>query len=494
MSNYEALRSDLSRIRWVDLLESCGGVNEKYELLLAVLHTAIDYYVPWEKVTSFKSTPLPRYLRNMSEYRDCLFQETRRAGNWSRYNEFTGVFLTRLSKYLNNIEKKVVESGNLNFYRYLNRKLHDKGCIGPLKCGDLMACSPNDKANMFADQFSKSFSSEDVNVPHFSPTSDSTMNQLPWFYADQLYKRIMSWPNSSSVTPDFIPLFFIQKIADVICGPLSYIFNQSLMKGEVPARWRHSFVTPALKKEPSCDPANYRPVSITSLFCRLFEKTIKEHILEYAAVNRIIPRVQHGFVPGRSVETNMIESLEDWTAVLDNGRRCDVIYFDFAKAFDRVPHRRLLHKLEMLGFHPTLVSWISDFLHGRTFQVRVGQSFFESRRVLSGVPQGGVLSPVLFNIYTAEIPFLFDGLDVTTKMYADDVKIYKVITEAKDQERLQTAIDILSDWAKRWQLPLAPQKTKCMTIDMKSEIPSSLYTVEGVTITNVTSVRDLSLY
>ncbi|VDO45863.1 unnamed protein product, partial [Haemonchus placei] len=134
------------------------------------------------------------------------------------------------------------------------------------------ACSPADKATVFADHFSKSFTSDDFSVPEFPSSVIYTMNEVPWFYGDQLYERIMRWPRSTSVTPDFIPLVFIQNIADVIVEPLAYIFNQSLMSGEVSQRWKHSFITPVLKKEPSSDPANYRPVSITSLFCRLFEK------------------------------------------------------------------------------------------------------------------------------------------------------------------------------------------------------------------------------
>ncbi|XGW17004.1 hypothetical protein V3C99_001991 [Haemonchus contortus] len=490
--NFKDLTSDLSRIRWVELFETCNNVNEKYELLLSVLHTAIDYYVPWRKEASFKSVPLPGHLQKMSEHRDCLFLEARRTGNWSAYRRFTDIFLTRLKKFNRCVEKKIVEAGcSGSFYKYLNSKIQDKKCIGSLESGGVMVYRAQDKANVFADQFSKSFLNDDGIVPEFTSPLTCSMKEVPWFHADRLYEQIMGWPKSSSITPDFIPLSFIQQVAAVICGPLAYLFNQSLMRGEVPRRWKHSFVTPVLKKEPSSDPANYRPVSITSLFCRLFEKTIKAHILEYVAACHIIPKAQHGFIPGRSVETNMIECLEDWTSGLDNNCCSDVVYFDFAKAFDRVSHKKLLYKLTILGFHPVLVRWVSSFLSGRTFQVRVGHTYSEIRDVLSGVPQGGVLSPVLFNIFTSEIPSLFDGLDVRTKMYADDVKIYKTITQTEDTEDLQQAITLLNDWTKLWQLPLAPHKTMCMRIGASPELALSPYVLDGVTISHVDVVRDL---
>ncbi|KAK6036923.1 hypothetical protein COOONC_25572 [Cooperia oncophora] len=354
----------------------------------------------------------------MMEHRECLFLEARRSGDWSRYKEFTRTFLVHIKRYNSNIEKRIVKFQNSNsFYRYLNAKIQDRRCVGCLKCGNLAAFTELDKANMLAEHFGKTFIKDNdivTSLPNSAVQPVHSMGDVPWFLAEELYEQILKWPNSSSVTPDLIPLSFIKKVACFISGPLAYIFNQSLMSGEVPRRWKH-FITPILKKEPSSDPGNYRPVSITSLFCRLFEKRLKEHVIKYTLGCNLIPN-QHGFTPGRSVETNMIECLDEWTKTLDNNGCCDVIYFDFAKAFDRVSHAKLIHKLKELKFHPVLITWITNFLTGRSFQVRVGKCYSVSKEVYSGVPQGGVLSPVLFNIFTAEIPSLFQGLGVSTKI------------------------------------------------------------------------------
>ena len=147
------------------------------------------------------------------------------------------------------------------------------------------------------------------------------------------------------------------------------------MYSEVPTRWKHSYVTPIPKKEPYTNANNYRPVSITSVFCRIFEKSLKDVLLHHLRINHMIPQSQHGFVKGRSVETNLLECINDWTKILDNKKCCDIIYFDFAKAFDRVSIPKLLYRLDNLGMHPNIRNWLSSFLSDRTFQVRIDNSF-----------------------------------------------------------------------------------------------------------------------
>uniref|UniRef100_A0A7I4XVS2 Reverse transcriptase domain-containing protein n=1 Tax=Haemonchus contortus TaxID=6289 RepID=A0A7I4XVS2_HAECO len=377
--------------------------------------------------------------------------------------------------------------------RYSSRRIKDFKQIGCLRRGEVVAFSPVDKANLLADHFESVFQEDDGNVPEWFSPSVEPMKQVPWFIASELYELIMKWPGSCSVTPDFVPFFVVQKIAAVICGPLAYIYNQSLCFGEVPVRWKHSFVTPLLKKEPSWNPENYRPVSITSLFCRLFEKVLKKHVSRHLSSNHIVSRHQHGFTPGLSVETNMIECLDDWTEALDDKLSCDVIYFDFAKAFDRVSHRKLIVKLKTLKFHPIITNWISEYLSDRTFQVKIGQSFSEVRRVISGVPQGGVLSPVLFNVFTAELPDMLREVGVTPKVYADDIKIYKAISVEADSQELQRAIDLTVSWSKDWQLPIAPHKTVYMQLRSCTS-PTRTYTVDGVPLSAVQAVRDLGFY
>lgn len=284
----------------------------------------------------------------------------------------------------------------------------------------------------------------------------------------------------------------LKKIAHIIADPLAYIFNQSLFYSEVPLRWKHSFITPLLKKEPSSSVDNYRQVSITSFFCRIFEKVLKKHIEEHLVRNAIIPTNQHGFVKGKSTESNLLECINDWTDYLDNSKCCDVIYFDFAKAFDRVDHSKLLLKISKLKFHPMVCKWLEEYLSDRSFQVKIGSSFSSSRTVKSGVPQGGVLSPVLFALYTADLPPILEDCGVVCQQFADDIKIYRKLDCIDDHTIIQDALNKILEWSVVWKLPLAPEKTVHMRIGT-SNFPSN-YNLGLHDLDEVSFVRDLGFH
>lgn len=169
------------------------------------------------------------------------------------------------------------------------------------------------------------------------------------------------------------------------------------MEGHVPRRWKHSFITCIPKKPPYSSPQNYRPVSITSIFCRVFEKILKKRLLQHLDKHRIISDCQHGFSRGKSTETALLSALNDWTRAVDAKAQVHAVYFDFAKAFDKVPHAGLIGKLKQIGIHHRIILWIQDFLCNRTYQVRLGQTLSKVYPAPSGVPQGGVLSLYCFS-------------------------------------------------------------------------------------------------
>lgn len=173
-----------------------------------------------------------------------------------------------------------------------------------------------------------------------------------WFHRSDIADILNKWPKPSSTSPDFIPLVFLKNVSECIVSPLEHIFNLSYMNAEVPTRWKHALVTPVLKKSLASDPKNYRPISITSVLARIFEKTVKKNITEHLKEQDIISENQFGFLEGRSVETAMLTALNDWTSALEDKVRTDVVYFDFMKAFDKVPIPKLLLKMNMLGIHP----------------------------------------------------------------------------------------------------------------------------------------------
>ncbi|EYC13222.1 hypothetical protein Y032_0044g1043 [Ancylostoma ceylanicum] len=487
--DYSLVNDYLSRIMWRASFDSVSSVDEKYEMFISIIQHTIELFVPWVPVLPTKFN-LPVHLKKMLEHKEKLFHYATTSGYWQGYNKFNQLFTSRLNKYNSYLEKKILNSGQKKiFYKYMKRKLNSREqCVSLMIDGSVISAKTH-IANAFADEFASVFSDDDGSVPVCDFTIDTPMPELAFVDPLTVYGYLTKWPTSFSFTPDHIPFTFIKNTAHIISGPLSFIYNQSLLKSEVPRRWKHSYVTPILKKQPSSSPKNYRPVSITSLFCRLLEKIIKKHVTNHLSSNKIIPDNQHGFVEGKSIETNLLECVNDWTNILDANEACDVVYFDFAKAFDRVSIGKLLLKIDALGFHPKITMWLKEFLNDRTFQVNVNGVFSDVRKATSGVPQGGVLSPVLFNIYTAEVPKILEKEGVSCKQYADDIKIYSNISQHEGTMAIQSAIDTLISWSREWQLPLSAEKTLHLRIGNSQA--KSVYHMDTNTIQTVSSIKDL---
>ena len=173
----------------------------------------------------------------------------------------------------------------------------------------------------------------------------------------------------------------------------------------------------------------------------------------------MISRHQHGFVTGRSCQSNLLEALEEWSRLLDEGAGVDVVYLDYQKAFDTVPHKRLIMKLQGYGITGNVLRWISDFLSKRTQRVAVNNSLSNWSNVSSGVPQGSVLGPVLFILYVNELPHLVNS---KIKMYADDTKLFGPVTSPVEAQVLQDDLDALTRWSKEWLLQFNVSKCKVM--------------------------------
>jgi len=245
---------------------------------------------------------------------------------------------------------------------------------------------------------------------------------------------------------------------------LSIIFKKSLNTAKMPRDWKLANVTPLYKKGSKSDPANYRPVSLTSVVCKVMEGLIREKMVKHLDETAAFSKLQHGFMQGRSCLTNLLETFESWTEALDKGYGLDVLYLDFKKAFDTVPHKRLLIKLKEQGITGALLKWIEDFLTARKSRVGVRGSFSLWLDVLSGVPQGSVLGPLLFLIFVQDLP---ERVKCSIRMFADDTKLWKEIRHFQDSRELQEDLDSLSNWSEDWQLLFNAEKCKVMHVGHK---------------------------
>ena len=237
------------------------------------------------------------------------------------------------------------------FYSYLNSKTSNRQSVGPLKSGDEIVDDNQKMASLFNLFFSSVFTNEDTSCmpepdkKYFGnePLSDITIEE------NKIQSKIHNLRPSSSGGPDNLGPRLLTEICDEISYPLALIYTKSLMEGYVPIDWKQANVTPIFKKGSKSEVGNYRPVSLTSVVCKLMESLIKDAIVKHIADNDIVLPTQHGFMPKKSCLTNLLEYLETLTKLVDEGHSADVVYLDFAKAFDKVPHQRLLSKLEAAG-------------------------------------------------------------------------------------------------------------------------------------------------
>jgi hypothetical protein len=254
----------------------------------------------------------------------------------------------------------------------------------------------------------------------------------------------------------------------------------------LPTQWLEAVVTPIFKKGDKCKAENYRPISLTSSTCKLFEKVLVRQLLEFLGNKNVVPINQHGYIPGRSAITTLLTSCNQWTKLLDTGKTVDIVYLDFSKAFDRVPHSLLLHKLERCGINGHVLNWIAAFLSSRTLAVKVGSVLSGKKLVISGVPQGSVRGRLLFTLYTSD---LLARLQCPFAAYADDVKIFSSSNECRDINKLQIDLNFVTEWSDQWCLPLNPDKCSVMYLGFNN--PKKIYQLGNRDITVVENQNDL---
>ena len=255
--------------------------------------------------------------------------------------------------------------------------------------------------------------------------------------------------------------------------------------------------------KPLCEPRSWRPISLMQYNMKGLEKllirenagnTVKDpqQKTPYGPQRRMNHLNQHGFRKFRSCESQLITTVEDLAKNLDNGNQTDMILLDFSKAFDKVNHSSLLAKLQHYGINGKLHKWISGFLDNRSQKVLLEGASSSATTVLSGVPQGTVLGPLLFLIYINDIPkYISPGTQL--KLFADDSAVYRKISSRLDHEILQQDLTRLTEWEKEWSMQFHPDKCQLLSITNK-KIPSTFtYTIHNTKIQPTTDAKYLGI-
>ena len=290
---------------------------------------------------------------------------------------------------------------------------------------------------------------------------------------DEIFHLISSLDPSKSTGPDGISARMLKATAVSVIPSITKLFNLSLASGTSPDSWKLARIVPIPKASDPSSPTNYRPVSILSIVSKLLERHIHQLIFQYLCVNYPISERQWGFLPGRSASSALLSVTHDWFNHLEKGNEVCSVFFDLKKAFDSVPHCLLLHKLSEICIDPFIIQWVHSYLTNRSQLVVVGGEQSSVLPVLSGVPQGSVLGPLLFLIYINEVVFQVSP-GSTMSLFADDMALYRPISSATDYSILQCDISAIATWIKNNCLSLQPSKCCYMLISRKKVSPYHL--------------------
>ncbi|KAL5254844.1 hypothetical protein ACHWQZ_G014324 [Mnemiopsis leidyi] len=389
-------------------------------------------------------------------------------------------------------EKKITSNLKNNckaFYAYLRNKRQVKSSVVSLDRGDGTRTDTTAEA---AEVLATAFSSVFVHEPSGPLPKNLNFEENECVIDDMVLrssdvkKQLLKLNIFKSSGPDGVHPKLLKSLAhdDKFVEAVTQLFVKCSETGTLPDIWKSASVVALFKKGTKSDPLNYRPVSLTCILCKVYEKLVREHLLDF--LEERISKHQHGFVKGKSCLSNLLETFDNILNLLDEGVPVDLLYFDFSKAFDTVPHFRLLSKLEGFGIKGKVLEIIKYFLTERTMRVCVEGQWSDVKHVLSGVPQGSVLGPLLFILYVNDLP---DIVKNKIKLFADDLKL---ICNANDYRSIADDILELEIWESIWGLKFNPSKCKVVHVNFNNN-PNVKYSLNGVELEVSAQEKDLGV-
>ena len=494
-ANYDRLRTELRRFDFANLKHL--PVEEAWTYLHNAIMDAANKWIPKISFDPLRkkrppwidTAALEKVRSKKAAYK--TYRRTKRPEEYLNYCQARNQARWATRKALRSFEKSLAEDAKRNtksVFKYVNSKLKTKSTIPELCTEDGMKTSDIEKANALNEFFASVFTSENPTVPEPEVVLENSIQDLD-ISQTAVERKLKKLKIDKSPGPDCLHPRVLKELAEVISSPITDLMQISLNSGILPSGWKDGHITAIHKKGNKSSPDNYRPVSLTSQICKLMESVIRDHIMDFFTGNNIISESQHGFVPGRSCSTQLLECLDRWTNALDQGKSADVVYLDFSKAFDSVPHQPLIRKLHALGIRGKILDWCESFLVGRRQRVVVNGSVSKWEPVKSGVPQGSVLGPLMFVVYINDMPEVASSI---MKLFADDAKLYRDVDTPHDIEQLKEDLNRVTQWSDRWQMTFNAKK--CQVLHLGSRNQKTQYQMLDQTIASAEVVKDLGVH
>ena len=320
------------------------------------------------------------------------------------------------------------------------------------------------------------------------PTPSSQLSEVEITRTD-VYTALCTLDDTKAFGPDEIHPKVLKECPLPLVDFVHSLFVLCLTNGLIPAEWKTHKITPIPKKGDLLEISNYRPISLLCILSKAFESIIFQKIIDF--ISPKLSQYQFGFIKNKSCLTQLLSAFSIIHQAVDNKQQVDMVYLDFRKAFDSVPHQELLYKLWRMGITGNLWCWFRNYLSGRSHYVLYENEMSSTLPVISGVPQGSILGPLLFIVYVNDIP---EAINYShCYLFADDAKLLQVINSPEDQTELQEDLSAISSWCKKWNLTLNSNKCSAVHFSTQSTQQLATYSIDARIIPFFESQRDLGV-
>ncbi len=474
-----------SKANWDDLQRACTEISENIQDLSRKGHdikslwnhfktsllSEISSKIPSKTIRTKNDLPwFGKDLKRMLRKKLKLFNQAKKSGDWTNYKTYQKdckkAFRKAETEYINNtINEGLKEDNTKPFWKYIKAKRQDNIGVSPLTNAGTLHVDSKSKAEILLNQFSSVFTKPTpAPMPALSSRSDCSIDSIT-VDSNGVSKLLSNLKVHKASGPDQIPNQVLKHCAEQLAPGVATLFQNSLDTSTLPDDWTSANISPIYKKGDRHAPENYRPVSLTCVLSKILEHIVCSNMLRHLEENNILTHLNHGFRSGFSCESQLTITVNDLCNFYDNNCQTDIAILDFSKAFDTVPHDRLLHKLESYGIRGSLHSWIKSFLTLRSMKVVIDGEASSEAKVISGVPQGTVLGPLLFLCHINDLPERVTSL---VRLFADDCLLYRTIRNTADSIALQEDLKNLEKWAADWGMKFNASKCYILSIRKKS--------------------------
>ncbi|XP_076062422.1 uncharacterized protein LOC143037755 [Oratosquilla oratoria] len=456
-TDFTKLKTFFRNANWEIFYREETAVEEKWNILMENYNEGVNRHVPRQKrEREYIKCWFNKRCSEAKDRRDKAWKKWRKdkkQSKWQIYVNYRNEYVNVRREEKRNHEKDIIDKCKEQpklFYRYVNGKLKNKQELVKLCQGNIEYTEDLEMAEVMNNHFKSVFTRE--KIPNCDIDKNKKSPLMNEFTASlkEISEHLSRLDVRKSHGPDGIANWILKECKEELTDKIHILINSSLKEGKIPEDWKNANIVPIHKGGNKEEPTNYRPVSLTSTIAKICEKIIKNRWVKHLEDNDILNPRQFGFRQGRSCSTNLIcfySRLID--IVQERNGWADCAFLDLQKAFDKVPHRKLLKKLEHIGgIQGNLLKWIEDFLTGRKMRVVLREKYSDWKEVISGVPQGSVLAPIMFAIYMNDMD---EDVNCYMSFFADDAKLLRKIETDEDCEALQEDLNRVWNWSQKWE-------------------------------------------